>query len=156
MSVGIPEVEDPRVIKVLGKIADRLEIIIDFLKLFEDLMPSSPGEPERLVLTTGPVSTQGAANMQIHDNEQFDIVVAAVDSKGVPTADTFTATVDNNTVLTLVTGADGKTFTIKAGLPGSAVVTVTDGTLSVTEAVDVVAGAAATISLTAGVVSTQV
>ena len=156
MSAGIPEHEDPRVLSSLGKIASKLDIIINFLRIIEDLMPSMPGEPDRLVLTVGPVTTQGAANMQIHDNEQFDIVVDAVDSKGVPTADSFTATVDNDAALTLVTASDGKTFTIKAGLPGSAVVTITDGTLSVTEAVDVVPGNAATISITEGAVSTQV
>ena len=89
------------------------------------------------------------------DTREVAIVGNAVDMQGAATADAFTATVDNDTVATLVAGADAKTFTIVAGLPGSAVVTITDGTLSVTEAVDVVAGAVATISVTEGAVSTQ-
>lgn len=149
------EPEDPKVLTALGKIVTRLDIVIDFLNIIEYLMPAPAGEPASLVLTTGPVTTQGAPNMQIHDNEQFDIKVDAVDSKGVPTADTFTTTVDNAAVVTLVVGADSKTFTIIAGLPGSAIITITDGTLSVTEAVDVVAGAVAKISVTEGPVSVQ-
>lgn len=120
--------------------------------------------PVRLRITNGSVSTQdlsapaptGGTAMQIHDNQQFDIVVDALDSKGQEVADAFTATSDNEAALTVVPGADGKTFTLVAGLPGSAVVTVSDGSgLSVTEAVDVVPGGAATISITEGAVSEQ-
>lgn len=145
----IPEREDPRTLTALNQLVRRLDILIDLTQL------NQPGIPERLVITNGPVTTQGAANMQIHDNEQFDITVDAQDSKGQPTADTFTVTVDNASVISVVDGADGKTFTLVAGVPGSAVVTIGDGNLSATEAVDVVPGGAVTIAISEGAVSTQ-
>lgn len=88
-------------------------------------------------------------------SQEFTIVVDALDSKGKEVADTFAATTSDEIVATVVAEADGKTFTIVAGLPGSAVISVSDGTIVVTEAVDVVAGVAATISIVEGAVVAQ-
>lgn len=99
--------------------------------------------------------------MQIHDNEQFDITVEVDDAKGFAITDTVTVTSADETVATVVPGADGVTFTIVAGNPGSTVVTFDAGTddngnaVTATEAVDVVPGNVATIKLTEGTATTQ-
>jgi hypothetical protein len=90
--------------------------------------------------------------MQLHDNEQVDVSVSTKDAKGFETPDEIAWSVDNGDVVSLVGTDDGtsKTVTIVAGVPGSAVVTVTDGVLSATLAVDVVPGGTATIGITEG------
>lgn len=50
---------------------------------------------------------------------------------------------------------DTQSALLVAGLPGSTVVTVTDGALSATLAVDVVPSGVATITITPGAVETQ-
>lgn len=97
----------------------------------------------------------GGTTMQIHDNEQFTLAAVAADAKGFAVVDALTWSVDDDTVVTLVVADDGQSVTVVAGNPGSAVVTVTDGTLSATEAVDVVAGDVALITLTEGPVTPQ-
>jgi hypothetical protein len=145
-----------QVLATLNRISVQMGTVITTLRLIEDLIPT-PGPPDHLVLTVGPVTTQGEANMQIKDNQEFDITVDAVDSKGVETPDTFAAVSSDENVVTVVDAGDGKTFTLVAGMPGSAVVTVTeaDGPLNVSEAVDVVPGDTATIQITEGPVSDQ-
>lgn len=93
--------------------------------------------------------------MQIHDNEQFTLAAVAADAKGFAVADALTWTVDDSTVASLIVADDGQSVTVVAGNPGSAIVTVTDGTLTATEAVDVVAGDVALITLTEGPVTPQ-
>lgn len=100
-------------------------------------------------------TTDQGVSVQIHDNEQFTVTAEADDAKGFPTADTVTFSSSDETVFTVVTGDDPATVTVVAGNPGSAVLTATDGTLSATLAVDVVAAGAATIALTTGDVTTQ-
>lgn len=118
-----------------------------------------------LRLRTGPVVDQrsgqpvahriGGSVMQLHDNEQVSYSLTAADAKGVAIAgDSFTATSDTTDVVAINQQADGS-FLAVAGVPGSATVTFTDGTLSVTEAIDVVPGSVATIQVTAGTVETQ-
>jgi hypothetical protein len=64
-------------------------------------------------------------------------------------------------VATVQAGADGVTYTIVAGNPGSTVITFDAGTddngnqVTATEAVDVVAGNVATIKLTEGAATPQ-
>jgi len=107
-----------------------------------------PTDPNALIpKETGPV--------QITDTQQFAVSVEAVDSKGFPTADDFTASSSDETIATVTEAEDGRTFTIVAGNPGSAVITITDGTLSATEAVDVVAGDTAKITIVEGPVAEQ-
>jgi hypothetical protein len=117
------------------------------------------GTPVRLVATIGPVTAQDfhleIPAMQIHDTEQFTLTLEAQDSKGFAVADTLTWTVDNPAVVSLQVSSDTMSATIVAGAPGSAVVTITDGTLTATEAVDVVPGAVAKLVLTEGPVTPQ-
>ena len=97
--------------------------------------------------------------VQIHDDEKFTLSVRTVDAKGFETADQIDWTVDDTAVVTLNVSEDGRSCEVLAGQPGSAVITVTDSAtdpvLSATEAVDVVAGGTATITLTEGEVSKQ-
>lgn len=93
---------------------------------------------------------KGTLPMQLHDTEKVDLVIQALDSKGFPTADTVTATSSDDTVASVVPGADGKTFTVVAGNPGSAVITLGDGNLSATESIDVIPGAVAKIVIAEG------
>jgi hypothetical protein len=112
------------------------------------------------LLPTG--NTNAGGNMaQLHDNEQVDITVSAVDGKGFASADTITYAVDDETVVTVVGGTDEdtQTATLVAGNPGSAVVTITDSAavdsttglpLSATLAVDVIAAGAVAINVAVG------
>lgn len=95
-------------------------------------------------------------SVQIKDNEQFTVSVEVEDSKGFPVSgDTLTYTAADTSVVSLQPSADGLSCLIVAGNPGSTVVTVTDGTITATEAVDVVAGDAATFQITEGTAEPQ-
>jgi hypothetical protein len=97
---------------------------------------------------------QGAP-VQIHDNEQFTVTAEADDAKGFPTGDPIAFTSSDESVFTVVAGDDPSTITVVAGVPGSAVLTATDGEITATLAVDVVPAGAATVALTTGDVTTQ-
>lgn len=94
----------------------------------------------------------GSGIMQLHDNEKVDLTVTETDAKGVALKDTLTWTSNDTTgqIITLQVSTDTQTCTVVAGTPGSAVVTVTDGTLSATLAVDVIPGAATAITINPG------
>jgi hypothetical protein len=121
----------------------------------------------RLALTRGEVTHQetgeptGTPNegdpMQLHDDEQFTLSVDTRDARGFETADQIGWTVDNADVTRLDIAEDGRSVTVVALQPGSAVITVTDDAagLSATEAVDVVPGGTATIALVEGEVTRQ-
>lgn len=91
---------------------------------------------------------QGGPEVQLHDTEQVDLTVQALDSKGYPVADSISATSSDDTVVTLQ--QSGNTFTAAAQAPGSATITFTDGNLSATEAIDVVPGDVAKITIAEG------
>lgn len=121
----------------------------------------------RIILTEGEVLDQGDGHrtgttkngdkMQLHDNEKFVLTAEPVDAKGFDTPDAISWSVDNADVVSLQSSADGKSVTVIAGNPGSAVITVTDAAanLTATEAVDVVPGGTATIKMTEGAVEPQ-
>lgn len=128
--------------------------------------------PNRLLITFGQVIHQntllptgnhnaGGTVAQLHDNEQVDITVVAVDAKGFESADALTYAVGDETICTVVgaTDEDSHTATIVAGNPGSTTVTVTDPTavdpatsqpIFATIAVDVLPAGAVTITVTEG------
>lgn len=97
---------------------------------------------------------QEGSTMQLRDNEQVDYTIDSLDAKGYEVAgESFTCTVDDESVVTVT--QDGSTFTAVAGNPGSTVLTFSDGTVSATEAIDVVPGEVATITVTPGAVTKQ-
>jgi len=112
----------------------------------------TPGSPAGTTLNE-------ESTVQIHDDEQFTLSVHTTDAKGFETSDQIDWAVDNTDAVTLQVSDDGRSCTVVAGQPGSAVITVTDSAtdpvLSATEAVDVVAGGTATITLTEGDVTKQ-
>lgn len=100
--------------------------------------------------------------MQLHDDEQVTLSVAVSDAKNVnlpddasTDTDNLNWTVDDEGVATLQVSADSRSCTVVAGQPGSTVVTVTLGDLSATEAVDVVPGNAALITISEGTPTKQ-
>jgi hypothetical protein len=117
------------------------------------------------IVAIGDVTTQNPQEdqpMQIHDNEQFDVTIEVDDAKGFAiSGDQLTVTSADESVATVQAGADGTTYTIVAGNPGSTVITFDAGTddngnqVTATEAVDVVAGNVATIKLTEGAATPQ-
>lgn len=106
-------------------------------------------DPPRPTVTTG-------GTVQIKDTEQFSVSVEVDDSKGFPVSgDSLTYTAADPSVVSLQPSADGLSCLIVGGNPGSTVVTISDGTISATEAVDVVAGDAATFKITEGAAEPQ-
>ena len=95
------------------------------------------------------------ATMQLHDNEQFTLTVDPTDAKGQAVGDTLTWTIDDPSVASLQVSADTLSCLVVAGTVGSATITITDGTLSATEAIDVIAGPVAAIQVVEGPVSVQ-
>jgi hypothetical protein len=124
-----------------------------------------------LRITPGPITSQATGQptgtqpptegntMQLHDDEQVTYTVDTEDAKGFDTNEVLEWAADNADVVTLVPGENGRTCTVLAGVPGSAVVTVTapnlDPPLSATEAIDVLPGGTATITLAAGDITKQ-
>lgn len=93
--------------------------------------------------------------MQLQDNQQVDYTVAGKDAKGYDVSgEAFSCSSSDETVVTVANGGNGR-FTAVAGAPGSATLTFSDGTLSATEAIDVVPGGAATVSVNPGSVTDQ-
>jgi len=102
-------------------------------------------------MTTPPANT-----LQLVDNQEVTLTVEAEDSMGQPVSDTFTWTVD--VASTVAITPNGNTCLCVAGAPGTANVTVVDGStppLSATESFTVVAGSASQLVITPGTVETQ-
>lgn len=110
--------------------------------------------------TTGRTAT---AMTQLHDDERFSIELTAQDAKGAEVLDDATTAEDNPTfvssdeaVFTYVVDPENpRKAEVVAGLPGSAVGTVSIGDITVTHAIDVVAGGIATVTLTEGDIEKQ-
>jgi len=120
--------------------------------------------PHRLVLTVAPNTfEQGQPalssptrigehmSVTLTDTEQVQYTVAAEDSKGFPVSDSLTWSESSaGATVTLTPSADGLSAEFVAVAPGSSTITVTDGTLTATDSIDVVAGAASQLVLTPG------
>ena len=109
--------------------------------------------------TTGqPTGTSNEGDpMQLHDDEKTSLTVDTKDARGFETADTVTWSIDDGSVASLTVSDDGRSCTVVAGSPGSATITVTDSDagLTATEAIDVVPGGTAMISIVEGAVEKQ-
>jgi hypothetical protein len=117
----------------------------------------------RLVITADPVTyTQGnpaisqatsfrGGRVQLTDTQQVTLTVEARDSKGFDTSDTLTWTSSDDTVVSLQPSADTLSCLCVAGNPGlGCVITVTDGTISGTDSIDVTPGGVASLVISEG------
>jgi hypothetical protein len=133
---------------------------------------SGPGPAVSLKITVGaiteqslPTPNQEHPSMQLTDSQKVDIAVAGADKKGFPAAvETITFTSSDATVAAVTPDpADPSKASVVAGNPGTAQIAVTadaligDGENILTGTLDivVVAGSAATLSVTAGVPTEQ-
>lgn len=90
-------------------------------------------------------------SVSMTDSEEVTYTCEPEDSKGVAVSDTLTwSSDDNGAVLTLTPSADTLSCLFAAVAPGTANISVTDGTLSGTDVITVTAGGVATLVLTPG------
>jgi len=95
-------------------------------------------------------------SVQMSDTQEVTYAVAADDSKGFPVADTLTWSEDSGGVVVAATpSADGSSCLFVAAAPGTATITVTDGTLSASDLITVTPGGVASLVLTPGAVTDQ-
>ena len=121
--------------------------------------------PRRLRLRPAPFTfTEGAPgpgtptktgddgmSVTMTDSEQVTYACEPEDSKGFEVADALTwSSDDNGAVVTVTPAADGLSCNFAAVAPGSANITVTDGTLSGSDLITVTAGPVASLVLTPG------
>lgn len=138
-----------------GRLLATADAIFEWLTAVDVTVTGGPEKDQ----TTGSYTGQpGGMNMAAYtDNGKFELTVTAKDTKGQVTASgadvTFTS---GDTTIVTIEGpdADGKTWGV-CGLPGSTVVTADwpdspKGDIKGTLAVDVTAGDAASIEVTAG------
>jgi len=95
-------------------------------------------------------------SVQITDDQQVAYTVAAEDDKGQPVSDTLTwSESSGGLVVTVTPSADGTSAEFVAVDPGVSTITVTDGTLSASDTITVVAGAVSQLVLTPGTPEAQ-
>ena len=111
---------------------------------FDQAAPEGPGTP----------TNRKGNTVQLTDLQQVTLSVAEQDSKGQPVSDTLTWSVDQDSVISLVPSADTQSCLCVAGVDGTAVVTVTDNTvtppLTATDTLTVVSSAATSLVISEG------
>ncbi len=116
---------------------------------FDQAAPEGPGTP---------TIRKGSA-VQLTDLQQVTLSVAEVDSKNQPVSDTLTWSVDQPGVIALTPSADTLSCLCVAGTDGTAVVTVTDNTvtppLTASDTLTVVSSAATSLVITEGTAEDQ-
>lgn len=122
----------------------------DFYKF---LVPSSV--PVFIYLSVGDVHEQGAVDVRLTDTQQVDLTAREVDAKGSPVREPLTWSSDNTAVAVVVPSADTFVGTVVAQLPGVCTITVTDGTLTAHQAIEVLPGQAVSMSIAEGVPTNQ-
>jgi hypothetical protein len=130
---------------------DRIVAVAD--QIYRLLTVPVPDPPTSIRITVGTPTVQGEGNsVQLHDNEQVVLTVSETDAKGVPvSSDTLSWTSADETIAKVNVDANTTyTATIVAGTVGSTTITVSDGNLSATEAIDVIPGPAAAITIGEG------
>lgn len=97
--------------------------------------------------------------VQLNDLQQVTLSVAEQDSKGQPVADALAWSVDNGSVISLVPSADTQSCLCVAGTDGTAVVTVTDNSvtppLTASDTITVVSSAATSLVISEGTAEDQ-
>jgi len=116
---------------------------------FDQAAPEGPGSP---TIRKGNI-------VQLNDLQQVTLSVAEVDSKGQPVSDTLAWSVDNSAVIAVTPSADTQSCLCVAGTDGTAVVTVTDNSvtppLTATDTITVVSSAATSLVISEGTPEAQ-
>ena len=116
---------------------------------FDQAAPEGPGTPTVM---------KGSA-VQLTDIQQVTLSVAEQDSKGQPVSDTLTWSVDQPGVIALTPSADTQSCLCVAGTDGTAVVTVTDNSvtppLTASDTLTVVSSAATSLVISEGTAEDQ-
>ena len=116
---------------------------------FDQAAPEGPGTPTIM---------KGSA-VQLTDLQQVTLSVAEVDSKGQPASDSLTWSVDQPGVIALTPSADTKSCLCVAGTDGTAVVTVSDNSvtppLTASDTLTVVSSAATSLVISEGTAEAQ-
>jgi hypothetical protein len=111
---------------------------------FTQAAPEGPGTP---------TNRKGTA-VQLTDLQQVTLSVSEQDSKGQPVSDALAWSVDNSAVISLVPSADTQSCLCVAGVDGTAVVTVTDNSvtppLTASDTITVVSSAATALVISEG------
>lgn len=111
---------------------------------FDQAAPEGPGTP---TIRKGMI-------VQLNDLQQVTLSVAEQDSKGQPVADSLVWSVDAGDVISLVPSADTQSCLCVAGIDGTAVVTVTDNSvtppLTASDTITVVSSAATSLVISEG------
>ena len=111
---------------------------------FDQAAPEGPGTP----------TVRKGTAVQLTDLQQVTLSVAEVDSKGQPVSDSLAWSVDNSSVISLVPSADTQSCLCVAGVDGTAVVTVTDNSvtppLTASDTLTVVSSAATSLVISEG------
>ena len=116
---------------------------------FDQAAPEGPGTPTVMKGNT----------VQLTDLQQVTLSVAEIDSKGQPVSDTLTWSVDQPAVIALTPSADTLSCLCVAGTDGTAVVTVTDSSvtppLTASDTLTVVSSAATSLVISEGTAEDQ-
>jgi len=111
---------------------------------FDQAAPEGPGQP----------TVKKGSIVQLTDLQQVTLSVAEVDSKNQPVSDSLVWSVDNGDVISLVPSADTQSCLCVAGVDGTAVVTVTDNSvtppLTASDTLTVVSSAATSLVISEG------
>jgi len=95
-------------------------------------------------------------SVTMSDTQEVTYACEPEDSKGFATSDTLTWSSDDGGAVLMVTpAADGLSCLFAAVAPGSATISVTDGTLSASDLVTVTPGGVASLVITPGAVTDQ-
>lgn len=90
-------------------------------------------------------------SVSMTDSQLVQYTVEPEDSRGIAVSDTLTwSSDDNGAVVTVTPSDDTLSCVFAAQAPGTANISVTDGTLSGTDVITVTAGAVASLVLTPG------
>jgi len=111
---------------------------------FDQAAPEGPGQS----------TNRKGTEVQLTDLQQVTLSVAEQDSKGQPVSDQLAWSVDNSAVISLVPSADTQSCLCVAGTDGTAVVTVTDNSvtppLTASDTITVVSSAATNLVIAEG------
>jgi hypothetical protein len=134
----------------------------DAIRATANLMAAWLAGTTRLRITAGPVTEEDdtappsappqGGNVQLNTGQKVTFTVDTEDAAGYDTVETIEWTVDNADVVTLTVSEDTRTATCVSGAPGTATLTASIPTLSlsVSELIEVIPAGTATITLVAG------